>query len=511
MDPRLRTSPSGLSPARLAAVCFATATLLSSRQIAAWTDLENRYLYHWQRIDALALVAFVVGSAALSFGVAQIAMARWGGRAHRVLRAIFVLTLIEVGLAYLVRMPEYPPWWLAWIVPVAVFAVALLMLVAAERLLYRAAVAIALLLSPLGVILLGQLIAAPSVDIREVTGVSSAPPANRPPIVIVILDGWSWQRSTSAGKFLESLPNLRLLAESSTQFSNAVSGGAETLTSIPRLIAQSPVSPMSPSDPWWVLDGPNASAAPEPRLFTNAARAGYSSQVIGFYLPYRELVGEVVGKVVVEPHWPKGATLGGKMALVALRNVAHLGDPLARWLGQRLERKIFNRYWYDLNRRIQSRTIEAVAELQRGHLVLVHFALPHSPFVFSADGTYQGDSVRSRMEPAPAKYAVHMEYVDKLVGEIIAELRRNRMFDNTMLILTSDHSWTSDPEQHELTRVPLIIKWPAQLKGVEVSIRACLVGLQAFLDDIERKPLSRLPDQLELGDLTRASCREVGG
>ena len=235
----------------------------------------------------------------------------------------------------------------------------------------------------------------------------------------------------------------------------------------------------------------------------------YTSKVIGYYLPYRELVGETVASVVVEPHWPKGRSLAGKMGLVLLRNLAQLGDPLARWAGQTLESDVFNHYWYDLNLRIRSRAIEAMAGLQSGELVLVHFPLPHSPFVFSANGEYQGDSVSSRMEPAPQKYAVHLQYLDKIVGEVVRALRQNGMYDETMLLLTSDHAWTSDPDQHQLTTVPLIIKWPYQRSGAAVSVTACLVGLQSFLDGVERRPVSVPPGQEELEAMARASCRDA--
>ena len=59
-----------LTPAslRVVLICFSTVVLLLSRQLSGWTDESNRFLYFWQRSDALAFAAAIL----LATGVAAL-------------------------------------------------------------------------------------------------------------------------------------------------------------------------------------------------------------------------------------------------------------------------------------------------------------------------------------------------------------------------------------------------------------------------------------------------------
>jgi hypothetical protein len=498
-----------VSPVRLVAVCFSTATLLFSAHIATLTHVKNRFYNQWQRGDTVALIVVVLAVTALAVGLARLALTRGGPGSRRLLRWILVLALVEVGLGYLLRIPDDPGRWLRWGVPAVTLPALLVGLILAERWIYRAAVIVALVLSPLGLILFWQLLATPSVDLRASVPGPARVPADRPPIVLVIFDDWSRFRSTADGAFLPSLPNLRALADSSFRFDDARSPGPHTVESIPQLIAQSPTLPWPADDPWWMNDGPTAADAPEPRLFTRAAAAGYATRLIGFYLPYRELVGETVPEVFTAPHESKGETFAGTMGLAVARSLEKMGDPATIRVGWWFDERAYNRHWYAMNLGIRARVMETLADLDPGTLLLAHFALPHSPFVFSADGAYRGGSVVTRMEVSPAKYAEHLRYVDRLVGEMVALLRARGSFDDTMLILTSDHNWTMEPEEpikERRTEVPLIVKWPGQREGAVVSTRICLAGLQALLDPVQNDSVTVVQSAATLDEMARRSC-----
>ncbi|HEU5040080.1 MAG TPA: hypothetical protein VFT84_04620, partial [Gemmatimonadales bacterium] len=85
---------------RRAALAFALATLGFGRQIAAWSDPDNRYLYHWQRADGGYLIAAVLLTALLVLLVVE-AVRRFGGApVRRILPFLFALALGQalVGL-----------------------------------------------------------------------------------------------------------------------------------------------------------------------------------------------------------------------------------------------------------------------------------------------------------------------------------------------------------------------------------------------------------------------------
>lgn len=504
----------GLSTTRLVAVCFSTATLLFASQIAASADPANRFYTHWQRSDAVALLVIVLMTAAAAVWLALLVRARGGPAARRFLRWLLVLALADAGLGFVVRLAEKPAPWLRWGVPAVALAAVCAALLFAERRVYRTAVIVALLLSPLGVILLGQLLAVPPVDVRSQVNASAASrpaPARKSPIVLVIFDDWSWFRSSRDGEFLESLPNLRALTATSFHFTDARSPGPHTIESIPELIAESepPKFAEFPEHGWWVGDGPTAPEAPEPRLFTEAARAGYTGRLIGFYLPYRELVGETVPEVLTDTYVPQGETMSGKIGFAVVRSLQAMGDPALRWVGRWFDEREFNRHWFVMNSRIRARVMESLGTLEPGTFMLAHFGLPHAPFVFSAEGAFQPDSAKERMEGSLPKYAEHIRFVDLLVGEMVSQLRKRGMFDETMLIITSDHNWVSEPDRglrEQRTAVPLVIKWPGQREGTRVSTRICMVGVQVLLGRVERDTAAGVPSAQAMDGMARESC-----
>src|SRR5687768_3098936 len=224
-----------LSSLRLGAVCFSVATLLFGRQLAMWMNSVNRLLNHWQRSDALALAGAILLTAAIGYGVTRFVMAQ-GHRAMAVGRVVFVALLVEIALAQVIGAVDESIWWINWILPVVAFAAAAMALLFAPAGTVRAGVSLALVMSPLGLIVLWQLIRVPSIDVREQVG------SNRPsqkstasgPVLIIVFDDWSIARSAdSSGQFDPQLPHLRALASSSYFFTRAASPATQTLHSIP--------------------------------------------------------------------------------------------------------------------------------------------------------------------------------------------------------------------------------------------------------------------------------------
>lgn len=85
-----------------------------------------------------------------------------------------------------------------------------------------------------------------------------------------------------------------------------------------------------------------------------------------------------------------------------------------------------------------------------------------------AKGTKMGDYFRNNIRD----YYACMSGVDENVGRLIEELKRLNLFDNTIVVFTSDHgicmgahnSAGKDIYYEESMRVPVIISWPQQLK-----------------------------------------------
>jgi uncharacterized protein len=96
------------------------------------------------------------------------------------------------------------------------------------------------------------------------------------------------------------------------------------------------------------------------------------------------------------------------------------------------------------------------------------------------------DSYKNRLPPASGKteqekqfdaYKVSMQYIDSLIGIIIADLTKRQLIDSTIVIITADHGDEFDDNSLGITghgsafsdfqlRVPLILRWPGQPTGV---------------------------------------------
>lgn len=147
--------------------------------------------------------------------------------------------------------------------------------------------------------------------------------------------------------------------------------------------------------------------------------------------------------------------------------------------------------------------------------VVCHYVLPHAPFVYTREGANPALEKETLLGATPNqenglppplaqrlvdRYAGNLHYLDTLIGELMQALQSTGNFENSMIILTSDHSWRRDPALNDLcaahgvpsgklatlepphpaiTHVPLIVKYPRQKRPAEVHEPVRLTDLHA--------------------------------
>ncbi len=93
----------------------------------------------------------------------------------------------------------------------------------------------------------------------------------------------------------------------------------------------------------------------------------------------------------------------------------------------------------------------------------------HNPLICYVEDINMNDNEVSYMKDL---YDGEIAYTDSVVGEIVSMLRNNNIYDNTMIVITSDHGehfgeyghWSHVASLHKaVLHVPLIIKYP---KGI---------------------------------------------
>ena len=95
------------------------------------------------------------------------------------------------------------------------------------------------------------------------------------------------------------------------------------------------------------------------------------------------------------------------------------------------------------------------------------------------------ESRRRALDTLAARYALEVRFTDRAIGDLIATLERRGIWDDTILVVTSDHGegfWEHQRLLHghspheELIRVPLLVRTPPAL-GIAPGRRAAPVGL----------------------------------
>jgi len=86
--------------------------------------------------------------------------------------------------------------------------------------------------------------------------------------------------------------------------------------------------------------------------------------------------------------------------------------------------------------------------------VLLHFGIPHWPFVFDASGYNPGPDPYLLNDE---NYTNQLEYVDRLFGQFLEKMMLSHKDDGSAIILMADHNYHA-LRKAKWRRIPLIVK-----------------------------------------------------
>ena len=144
----------------------------------------------------------------------------------------------------------------------------------------------------------------------------------------------------------------------------------------------------------------------------------------------------------------------------------------------------------------------------------IHEELPHSPYRFTSNGDIRKNTYESgptermssgELEEMQEFYREQVTYADSLFGEFIARLKAKKLYDQSYIVVMSDHGISFDPQKpgrdtlgHEqVDRVPFLIKSPGQTHGVVNPRPVDTSGFfEILLDQMEEvKHQNKLPPE----------------
>ena len=285
------------------------------------------------------------------------------------------------------------------------------------------------------------------------------PDLRRPPVIVFTFDSIAWIHCMNADGFVRpDLPNLHALQKHSLDWTHARSPGKCTMTSMPNFIFQR--DPLV-WDQWeWKDDFLQA----DPLSFTNglyflAKQEGYRTSILGMYMPYRRMLGQLLDHAYVLSSYGRfrqtGIPLPSRLNNYLLNIIQHVRGPFPeRWSSYfphlRYANRAYNCYYVEMNHAIESRAQAFFSNsLGPGDFVLIEMPVPHWPYVFLSDGT---------VSPS-ANYETHLKYADRVLGGFLDTLRRTGFYDASWILFSSDHGqdYTLNAEKNH---VPLLIKPP---------------------------------------------------
>lgn len=166
------------------------------------------------------------------------------------------------------------------------------------------------------------------------------------------------------------------------------------------------------------------------------------------------------------------------------------------------------------------RFIRSIRASRRPTLWMKHALLPHGPWVYMPSGRLSrpdGPELLPGMQTIPGFYddylrhhneqrqLLQLGFADRLLGRLIARLKSQGMYDNTLIVVTADHgfAWKVGVDTRrrvdlsnvdELGPVPLIVKRPGRPAGRVSRALAQTLDVAPTIGDVLNVPLGYRTD-----------------
>lgn len=282
------------------------------------------------------------------------------------------------------------------------------------------------------------------------------------------------------------LPEFDRLKSESFFAVNATPPAPETLRSMPSLITGKKVEKAVTSGKRELLLDFNGQGEPQkfsemPNVFSEVRKMNGGTAIVGWYHPYCRVIGKDLNECQAEGYsifndFETGDSAGSKKNSLFYYSAKNLKSSLfALPFGLRLfyaiagttsEKQVAQRYVARHQRMIKA-TLNTVAN-PSVNLCLIHLPIPHLPSFYNrVSGQFDGRG----------NYTDNLKLADNTLGEIRRTMEKNGSWDDSILIVSSDHSlrlsWKDELTQEEINlkkdaydpRIPFFVKLPKQRKS----------------------------------------------
>jgi len=293
---------------------------------------------------------------------------------------------------------------------------------------------------------------------------SSLTPGLPKNVIVLLFDAFSYGIAFSNGQVDERLPNLRALVEQSLVFHNVPSFSGGTRSNVPVMLTGQVYAnkgiklDRQLGEVVYQGDETKVALKNQRNLFDLAYDQGYHLAVFGTALRYCSTFVKDKGycqSIAIGEYNPEPRNfVQASLEIYRLAVVSNLPAPAEHTLQSILGSTILWRWVEARNLKFHNATLTFLKDA-KGNFVYAHYPVPHSPYVRFDPQT--------RELRGGATYFDSVRTVDFFLGEIRQALQDLGVWDDTLLIVLSDHNGGGISD----VRIPLIIKLPQMKQRVD--------------------------------------------
>lgn len=454
---------------------------------------RNAFWFMWQPGDLQSLLACMIGISLLAVLIREILRAIGLRLLLKLWDHAFVLALGGGLLANLWFHSQRPHGYYigqfgmeiqtGWLL---LFAVAAYSMARPELGLVRRCGQLCLVLSPAMLIVLWQFTQLPIIKTRHeqpfvpqtATAMMSASTNWAAPnhsVYLFIFDEWSYSRTYQNYSLSPEFRNLAELSAQATVFHNAHSPGTHTHKSLPCILRGTPDCPeITYLTPGFMPTTDFVPASAYPSIFSNASCDDYQKIMLNWGFATNIWIDRELNYRNSYSCYARSDKLTESMALHLYNAVFFWTDPWTTLVYDKLKPYHQKHNGLLTYQRLRDDIKTVLSNRSEQTFAIFHYPLPHPPYLLNPDGSYRGYDPNNHVSANVEGYRRNLAYLDKLIGEFVEVIKATGQFDDSMLILTSDHSWRSDPHMTQptdeiLTHVPLIVKYPGQRQPLTIN------------------------------------------
>jgi hypothetical protein len=269
---------------------------------------------------------------------------------------------------------------------------------------------------------------------------------NQPRVVWIIFDEMSEEGSFTNRPASLEMPNFDRLRREALVATNAYPPAGHTVQSMPALLTGKLIASVQPSAPNELLltfpdQKESVAWTSEPDIFSRVRAIGLNSSLVGWFHPYCRMEGNRLTSCFWQPSGLFGDPDRSSLSKNLLRQqsdmlaLAPFTRRLRSWMSPGSPEDYRTPHLAVYEALIKAAT-NTVADPSVG-LSFIHLPVPHPPYIYDRQkGTWDTRGER--------QYLDNLALSDRALGELRAALERARLWEDTTVIVSSDHWWRTD-------------------------------------------------------------------